>query len=200
MAAMAAEVVHQAERALLLSDFCEAERHARQACQLAAGQADARELQDRACVVALQTLFETQRFGLAHRLLRGLFGSAASAPPNTLLLWLALALDTDSRREAERLILELLDACQPSGPAGSSNGWSRRQYLALLHLYTLEVLLRELREPAGDALGPGDAAAHQRRGAPVAAERAGAGAAGAVARRRRRRQRGGRLGEQGCDD
>ena len=28
-------------------------------------------------------------------------------------------------------------------------GWSRRQYLALLHLYTLEVLLRELREPAG---------------------------------------------------
>jgi hypothetical protein len=62
------------------------------------------------------------RFGLAHRLLCNLFGSVGAAPPNTALLWLALALDTDSRRQAERLIFELIEKCQPSGPDGSANG------------------------------------------------------------------------------
>jgi hypothetical protein len=109
-----------------------------------------------------------RRFGLAHRLLRDTFGTLPAAPPHTLLLWLALTLDSpDHRREAERLIQELLDTKQPSTSTSSSSsssgtdsissgggntdtggGWSRRQFLALLHLYT-EVLLRELREPAG---------------------------------------------------
>jgi hypothetical protein len=58
---MAASLVEQAERALLLSEFSSAEQHARQAAKQASGQEDERQLQDRACVVALQTLAETQR-------------------------------------------------------------------------------------------------------------------------------------------
>ncbi|KAL4854558.1 hypothetical protein ACK3TF_004722 [Chlorella vulgaris] len=167
MATTAKALVGQAERALLLSDFCTAEAVAREACKLTAGKAEDGDTLDRACVVAVQCLYETQRFGLAHRLLRDTFGTLPAAPPHTLLLWLALALDSpDHRREAERLIQELLDTKQPSTSTSTSSsssgtdsissdgsnpntggGWSRRQFLALVHLYT-EVLLRELREPA----------------------------------------------------
>ena len=166
------------------------------------------------------------RFASARKLLRDTFGAAlADAPPHTLLLWLALALDyKDSRSEAQSLILTLLDTRQPAadnssssgvgGGGGSSSkssgsgtaaaqgtnlrlapsrgvlhagntrlglptnrhlaaphcwqssssaprlcpippspagkGWSRRQYLALVHLYAFEVLLPELKDPSGE--------------------------------------------------
>ncbi|PSC76636.1 hypothetical protein C2E20_0914 [Micractinium conductrix] len=148
--ASAAELVDAAEEALVLSDFAAAEQSARQCLARAAYLAPdaATELQDRACVVALQALAETQRFGAAHRLLRNTFGQQLEdAPPHSLLVWLALALDTDKRGEAQRLIQSLLDSRHPDQP-GEGCCWSRRQYLTLLHLYCFEVLLKELREPA----------------------------------------------------
>jgi hypothetical protein len=38
----------------------------------------------------------------------------------------------------------------PPSPAGTGRGWSRRQYLALVHLYAFEVLLPELKDPSGE--------------------------------------------------
>ncbi|KAL4425299.1 hypothetical protein ABPG75_009315 [Micractinium tetrahymenae] len=140
----AAELTERAEAQLLLADFVQAEGLARQALQRASYLGDDR-LKDRAACVAIQALAETQRFAAASRLLKDSCGPRLEdAPPYALLLWLALALDTDARREAQRLLLALLDLRRPGG----DTGWSRRQYLQLAHLYVFEVLLRELREAA----------------------------------------------------
>ena len=48
-----------------------------------------------------------------------------------------------------RACLDLTPPPTHSFTAGSTPRWTRRQYLALLHLYVFEALLRELREPAG---------------------------------------------------
>lgn len=64
------------------------------------------------CVVA-------RRFASASRLLKDSFGPRLEdAPPHALLLWLALALDTEARREAQQLLQDLLDRRQPGGEAG----------------------------------------------------------------------------------
>jgi hypothetical protein len=65
MATTARALVGQAERALLLSDFCTAEAAAREACELPAGKAEDGDTLDRACVVAVQCLYETQRYNSA---------------------------------------------------------------------------------------------------------------------------------------
>ena len=43
----------------------------------------------------------------------------------------------------------------PFAPLPPRTGWSRVQYLALVHLYCFEVLLPELREPTGACCAPG---------------------------------------------
>ena len=84
----------------------------------------------------------------------------SGVPPTTLLLWLSLALDTDERFQAEKLMLNLLQSgpCShissginknsTTGRPGSHTAWTRRQYLTLLHLYVIEVLLPALRDPS----------------------------------------------------
>ena len=62
-------------------------------------------------------------FGAAHRLLRNTFGQQLEdAPPHSLLVWLALALDTDKRGEAQRLIQSLLDSRHPDQPGEGAGG------------------------------------------------------------------------------
>lgn len=60
---MAAALVSQSEQALVLCQYSEAERCARAALQQAAylNGGGAASLRDRACVVAVQALYETQR-------------------------------------------------------------------------------------------------------------------------------------------
>ena len=226
-----ASLVDGAEEALLFTDFAQAEHMSTLVLQ---GAGHPRAVKDRAAIVLLQALFETQRcvrqcsiatgtkvlggppasrnhssaagprpptdliqlpsrlrrFDSARGFLCAAFGSLEGSPPNSLLLWISLALDTHLLGEAQAMILRLLQetvpaaapgAAQPAAQAGtpqaaqepgaracccsgggrscnSSEGaaaasggnacgggdvstaaWSRRQWLALLHLYVFEV-------------------------------------------------------------
>lgn len=62
MAAAAEALVCEAERLLTLSDYVAAEKASAQACKLASPAH--RELLDRACTVAIQSQFETQRWDM----------------------------------------------------------------------------------------------------------------------------------------
>lgn len=67
-----------------------------------------------------------RRFTSARKLLHDSFGAAlAGAPPHTLLLWLALALDfRECRSEAQSLIHTLLETRQPAPAALDSSSSS----------------------------------------------------------------------------
>lgn len=150
---MVDSIIHDAERLLENAEYLRAERQALKALTKAT-KSDA-ALADRATTVLLQALYETNRFSSAKPILISTFGSMTDTPPMSLLLWLSLALDTDEKCQAQNLMLHLL---QSSGTGGGSSGsgsinstnstgWSRRQYLALLHVYVVEILLPALRDP-----------------------------------------------------
>lgn len=142
-------VLEDAEKLLLQGDFFGAEKCSRTALSIAARLTDADEKHlfgDRAAAVLLQALFETNRFSNARPSLVTAFGSIEKAPPNSVLVWLSLALDTDEKCNAQSLMLNLLQA----GPCRGAPvcRWNHRQYLALIHLYAIEVLLPALRDPS----------------------------------------------------
>lgn len=142
-------VLEDAEKLLVQGDFFSAEKCSRRALSSAARLADADEkhlFADRAAAVLLQALFETNRFSNARPSLVTAFGSIEKAPPNSVLVWLSLALDTDEKCNAQSLMLNLLQA----GPCRGAPAcrWNHRQYLALVHLYAIEVLLPALRDPS----------------------------------------------------
>lgn len=101
------------------------------------------ELIERAAIVFLQSCFETSNFTSARSRLCSLFGSLDLAPPNAVLLWISLALETDERRHADSLVLLLLKS-----KASRQSGWTREQYLTLVHMYTTEILLDTLKDPS----------------------------------------------------
>lgn len=141
-------VLEDAEKLLLQGDYFSAEKYSRKALSSAARLTDPIEKSsfgDRAASVLLQALFETNRFSNARPSLITAFGSMEKIPPTTLLLWLSLALDTDEKSNAQSLMLSLLQA----GPCRGAPvcRWNHRQYLALIHLYAIEVLLPALRDP-----------------------------------------------------
>ncbi|PRW34005.1 hypothetical protein C2E21_7257 [Chlorella sorokiniana] len=131
-----------AEQALLLSDYSGTVAYA-QRC-LASGSIDT-PVKERALVAALQALFEQGRASAARRLLSDCYPCLEDVPPNALLLWLALAVDSEHAEEAKQAMRALLSSCQP----GSAAGWRRAQYLSLLHLYVHEALQPERRDAAG---------------------------------------------------
>eukprot|EP00887_Chlorella_sp_A99_P003543 scaffold7.g3543.t1 len=98
----------RAEEALLLCDFFGAERLARRCLD----DDDDPQARERAAIVLLQALSECQRFDGARGFLAAAFGSLERSPPNVLLLWLALALDTEQRGEAQALVLRLMESLQ----------------------------------------------------------------------------------------
>lgn len=123
--------------------YLAAETKAQRALQAASALPDPQErvrLGDRAAVVLLQALYETNRFASARPCLCDAFGSLGDAPPTTVLLWLSLSLDTEERCHCETLLLQLLQS------KDGAPGWRRRQYIALLHLYLIEVLLPALKD------------------------------------------------------
>lgn len=63
---------------------------------------------ERAAVVFIQSVFETSKFSASRPLLCSLFSSLDNAPPNVILLWVSLALETEERRHADSLVLALL--------------------------------------------------------------------------------------------
>ena len=138
-------LLEEAEAHLVKHRYLAAEAASHRALQAACSLPEPSErlrLGDRAAVVLVQAQFETSRFCSARRCLCDAFGSLEDAPPTAVLLWLSLALDTEERQHAHTLILRLLQTkarCQQ---------WRRRQYIALLHLYLLEVLLPALRDPS----------------------------------------------------
>ncbi len=101
------------------------------------------ELIERAAIVFLQSCFETSNFTSVRSRLCSLFGSLDLAPPNVVLLWISLALETDERRHADSLVLLLLKS-----KASRQSGWTREQYLTLVHMYTTEILLDTLKDPS----------------------------------------------------
>lgn len=101
------------------------------------------ELMERAAVVFLQSCYETSNFSSARSRLCSLFVSLDLAPPNAVLLWISLALETEERRHADSLVLLLLKS-----KASRQSGWTREQYLTLVHMYTTEILLDTLKDPS----------------------------------------------------
>jgi hypothetical protein len=141
--------LEDAEKLLLQGDYFSAEKCSRKALSSAARLTDPDEKNsfgDRAAAVLLQALFETNRFSNARPSLTSAFGSMETTPANSVLVWLSLALDTDEKCTAQSLMLTLLQA----GPCRGAPvcRWNHRQYLALIHLYAIEVLLPALRDPS----------------------------------------------------
>jgi len=138
-------LLEEAERHLVNNKYSAAESKALQALQSVSSLSSGSEklrLGDRAAVVLVQALHETNRFATASPCLCDTFGSLEDSPPNALLLWLSLSLDTTETCQSQPLILHLLQT------KGNSKEWHRRQYIALLHLYLVEVLLPALRDPS----------------------------------------------------
>jgi hypothetical protein len=146
--ARAYNLVQDAERLLVRQKYEAAEVQARDALdRITHHLPDAevrRALADRAAVVLLQALYETDRFSSARPCLVKTFGGLENSPPLALLLWLSLGLDTAERDQVHHVTLSLLR--DPSIPRRS--GWTRRQYLALIHLYVIEILLPALKDPS----------------------------------------------------
>ena len=146
--ARAYSLVQDAEKLLVRRKYEAAEVQAREALERIAhhlADADVRQsLGDRAAAVLLQALYETDRFSSARPCLVKTFGCLEDSPPHALLLWLSLGLDTAERDQVHHVTLSLLR--DPSIPRRS--GWTRRQFLALVHLYVIEILLPALKDPS----------------------------------------------------
>jgi hypothetical protein len=200
MPAAALEAAVDAAEALLVrAEFEPARRAAADALAAAAASpaadAAARDAADRAAVVLLQALFESGRFAGARGALERAFGSLEGAPANAILLWASFALDVRDEADAAAALLVRLLAGAPPAPRP---GWSRRQFLQLLHLYLLEVLLPEARDAAlvrgwlqsgggaAIALEPDERALLEREVDAAAAERGAAPARTAAQAARRR--------------
>ena len=153
-------LLQDAESFLVQGDYFKAEKLSRKALASAIELQDPIEkfhFGDEAAVIFLQAAFETKRFSSsAKSCLVTAFGSMQDAPPTTLLVWLSLALETDEACQAHSLILNLLQSGLSTNNTNSSSSssnvsnlpvqWTRRQYLALLHLYVIDVLLPALRD------------------------------------------------------
>lgn len=100
-------------------------------------------LKERAAIVFVQSVFETLQFSKARGVLCSAFSSLEKVPANVILLWISLALETEDRRQADSLILGLLKS---KGPRQS--GWTREQYLTLVHIYATDILLPTLKDPS----------------------------------------------------
>ncbi|KAL4546290.1 hypothetical protein Ndes2526B_g05375 [Nannochloris sp. 'desiccata'] len=127
-------VLEDAEKLLLQGDFFGAEKCSRTALSIAARLTDADEKHlfgDRAAAVLLQALFETNRFSNARPSLVTAFGSIEKAPPNSVLVWLSLALDTDEKCNAQSLMLNLLQAGPCRGAPKSGYGYRGNHFLPL---------------------------------------------------------------------
>lgn len=138
--------VEESERALVLGHYETAEllsNNVLTELQQTVGSEDASSLKERAAIVFVQSVFETSTFSKARTLLCSSFESLDKVPANAILLWISLALETDERRQADSLILVLLRS-----KASRQSGWTREQYLTLVHMYATDILLPTLKDPS----------------------------------------------------
>jgi hypothetical protein len=139
-------LVEEAEKALILGQYAKSESISNNVLTMlleSIASEDAKSLKERAAIVFVQSVFETSNFTTARSRLSTWFTSLELVPANAILLWISLALETEERRHADALVLVLLKS-----KASRRSGWSREQYLTLVHMYATDILLPSLKDPS----------------------------------------------------
>ena len=139
-------LVEEAEKALILGQYAKSESISNNVLTIlleSIASEDAKSLKERAAIVFVQSAFETSNFSTARSRLSTWFASLELVPANAILLWISLALETEERRHADGLVLVLLKS-----KASRRSGWSREQYLTLVHMYATDILLPSLKDPS----------------------------------------------------
>jgi hypothetical protein len=139
-------LVEEAEKALILGQYAKSESISNNVLTMlleSIPSEDAKSLKERAAIVFVQSVFETSNFTTARSRLSTWFTSLELVPANAILLWISLALETEERRHADALVLVLLKS-----KASRRSGWSREQYLTLVHMYATDILLPSLKDPS----------------------------------------------------
>lgn len=136
-------LVEESEKALVLGHYDESKTISNKVlCELQQAPEES-SLKERAAIVFVQSVFETLNFAKAKSVLCSSFASLDQVPANAILLWISLALETEDRRQADSLILTLLKS-----KGSRKSGWTREQYLTLVHMYATDVLLPTLKDPS----------------------------------------------------
>eukprot|EP00884_Botryococcus_braunii_P014105 jgi/Botrbrau1/22696/Bobra.0132s0037.2 len=140
-----------AERLLVLADFKRAGEAGLSLLKSTFYAADSEDVRTRGAFVYVQAMFETGRFREVYPTLMEEYGSLEKLDCDTLLLWVALALDEGLAHEAGDVLLEFLDSCLIVKSRGSFERirhdgptLTEAQYEAAIRMYTTEVLGREL--------------------------------------------------------